>query len=106
MIKYELRKATAEIPVKYKSKIKEGITQNSDILGDIDSSLIKRFDSKDEAVLEFQNKKYHTTIYHQDNLYWIEEYFIQENHYDTDGEWEMDEGSGDIWEITPMPEFE
>ena len=55
---------------------------------------------KEEAEKEL--KKYKTDVCASGSLFTVEEFSIQENEYDEDGEWI---GGGDIWKFTPMEIF-
>ena len=46
--------------------------------------------------------KYKTDVCASGSLFTVEEFSIQENEYDEDGEWI---GGGDIWKFTPMEIF-
>jgi hypothetical protein len=61
---------------------------------------IKSFDTLEDAKEEL--KKYQTSIRELNNgmtYFLIEEYMVEENEYDEDGEWTA---GGDVWAITPM----
>ena len=85
----------AEISWKNRKSIKEGCTTEGE------PELIKSFDTLEEAKEE--RRKFQTSIRKLSNgslsYFEIEEYMVEENDYDEDGEWES---GGDIWEITKM----
>ena len=98
MRKYELRSASVE--VRKFSDIKEGCTCSVDLQNQ-DYFLIKSYDDKEEALKEL--KKYNTTIStlsdHLGRYYLVEEFFVEENEYDEDGDWIS---GGDIWEFSKI----
>lgn len=102
MKKYEIREANAEVFYKEKKELYEGNAQEYNIRKTCngDTELIAAFDTVEEAKEEL--KKYKTRIsyepYHK--IYLFREYFIEENEYDTDGEWI---GGGTIWEYSEFP---
>lgn len=91
-IKYELKKNIKEISHSDRMEIMQGCTLNQE---DQESEIIKSFDNKDDALLELRN--YNTEITELSGeagkYYSISEYYIEENSYNEDCEWE--EG-GDI----------
>ena len=87
MKKFEIVKTTAEISWKERNEIKEGCT-----MYDVDPEKIASFGTKEEAEKEL--KKYKTDVCASGSLFTVEEFSIQENEYDEDGEWI---GGGDIW---------
>lgn len=95
MKKFEIVKTTAEISWKERNEIKEGCT-----MYDVDPEKIASFGTKEEAEKEL--KKYKTDVCASGSLFTVEEFSIQENEYDEDGEWI---GGGDIWKFTPMEIF-
>lgn len=111
MKKYEIRKSGIEIPWKNRMAIKEGITMTED--NNLESELIASFDSVEDAKEELE--KYRSSISkfssHGMTYYLVEEYYVEENVYDEDGEWI--EGGGDIWgfskisiELVEKPSYE
>lgn len=95
MKKFEIVKTTAEISWKERDEIKEGCT-----MYDVEPEKIASFVTKEESEKEL--KKYKTDVCTSGSLFTVEEFSIQENEYDEDGEWI---GGGDIWEFTPMEIF-
>lgn len=99
MIKYEIKKGYEEVSWKDRKKIMPGITVDTD--GDKEPELIAEFDTLEEARKEL--KKYESSIWLLSGgagaYYGIEEYYIEENEYEEDGEW-VDGGS--IWEFSKM----
>ena len=95
MKKFEIVMRRAEISWKNRKSIKEGCTTDGE------PELIKSFDTLEEAKEEL--RKFQTSIRKLSNgslsYFEIEEYMVEENDYDEDGEWES---GGDIWEITKM----
>ena len=98
MKKFELRKNSIEVSWKNRKTIKEGITTTQD---DQYPEIVKSFDNLEDAKNELQ--KYKSNIRELSGgagkYYLIEEYYIEENTYDKDGEWL--EG-GDIWEFSKI----
>ena len=95
MKKFEIVMKRAEIYYKDRVKIKEGCTMDYQ-----DPETIKSFDTLEDAKEEL--KKYQTSIRELNNgmtYFLIEEYMVEENEYDEDGEWTA---GGDVWAITPM----
>lgn len=94
MKKFEICKATETF--KDKKSICKGCTIDA-----TEPELIASFDSKEEALAEL--KKYESDVrkYKHYNMmcYRVEEYYIAENNYEDDGEWES---GGDIWEFSEM----
>ena len=80
MKKFEIVKTTAEISWKERNEIKEGCT-----MYDVDPEKIASFGTKEEAEKEL--KKYKTDVCASGSLFTVEEFSIQENEYDEDGEW-------------------
>lgn len=76
----------------------EGCTVDRD---DINPEVIKTFDNKDEALKELQN--YNTSVTEFRNYYLVEEYYVEEQIQDEDGEF-VD--GGDIWEYSKVKESE
>jgi hypothetical protein len=95
MKKFEIVMRRAEISWKNRKSIKEGCTTEGE------PELIKSFDTLEEAKEEL--RKFQTSIRKLSNgslsYFEIEEYMVEENDYDEDGEWES---GGDLWEITKM----
>lgn len=79
MKKFEIVKTTAEISWKERNEIKEGCT-----MYDVDPEKIASFGTKEEAEKEL--KKYKTDVCASGSLFTVEEFSIQENEYDEDGE--------------------
>ena len=98
MKKFELRKNSIEVSWKNRKTIKEGITTTQD---DQYPEIVKSFDNLEDAKNELQ--KYKSNIRELSGgagkYYLIEEYYIEENTYDKDGEWL--EG-GDILEFSKI----
>ena len=98
MKKFELRKNSIEVSWKNRKTIKEGITTTQD---DQYPEIVSSFDNLEDAKNELQ--KYKSNIRELSGgagkYYLIEEYYIEENTYDKDGEWL--EG-GDIWEFSKI----
>ena len=97
MKKFELVRKNAEISYTDKAKIKEGCTMYSE------PDVIVSFDTLDEAKKELE--KYQTSIRELNNAvpyYLIEEYMIEVNEYDENGNWTS---GGDVLAISPMDGF-
>ena len=95
MKKFEIVMRRAEISWKNRKSIKEGCTMDYQ-----EPETIKSFDTLEDAKEEL--KKYQTSIRELNNgmtYFLIEEYMVEENEYDEDGEWTA---GGDVWAITPM----
>lgn len=91
--KFELKKATREIPYKNKKEIVEGCTTNYD--GDIWPVVINSFDTKDEALEELKKYKSEAEYFSAAVSYYdITEYYVEEIKYDENGEFVDSEG---IW---------
>lgn len=94
MKKFEIYLATETF--KDKKSICKGCTVDA-----TEPELIASFDGKGEALAEL--KKYESDVrkYKHYNMmcYRVEEYYIAENNYEDDGEWES---GGDIWEFSEM----
>ena len=88
MIKYELRKVSADVALKDKDLIKPGFAMEYNIKkhSNGDSDLIKAFDTLEEAKAAFKNYKSICDLTHgfAINFYFFEEYFIQVSEYDED----------------------
>lgn len=96
MLLYEIRKKTAKIPYKKRKEIKEGVTL--ELEGD--SVLIQSFVLKEEAIKKLKGFKSEVREMHYSGTYYlIEEYFIEENLYDSTGEFIS---SGDIVDFSKM----
>ena len=97
-VNFEVRKNSIEISYKNRMEITEGCTVNQD---DKESEIIKQFDKKDDALIELQN--YKTEIKElsggSGKYYLVTEYYVEENTYDEDGEWES---GGDVWEFSKI----
>ena len=94
MKKFDLIMKRAEISYTDKVKIKEGCTMYSE------PDIIASFDTLDEAKKELE--KYQTSIRELNNAvpyYLIEEYMIEINEYDENGNWTS---GGDVLAISPM----
>ena len=98
MKKFELRKNSIEVSWKNRKTIKEGITTTQD---DQYPEIVSSFDNLEDAKNELQ--KYKSNIRELSGgagkYYLIEEYYIEENTYDKDGEWLE---CGDIWEFSKI----
>ena len=93
MKKFELVAKRVEISYTDKAKIKEGCTIYSE------PDMIASFDTMEEALQALS--KHQTSIRELNNAvpyYLVEEYMIEVNEYDEDGEWT----SGDVLAISPM----
>ena len=96
MLLYEIRKKTGEIPYKKRKEINEGVTL--ELEGD--SVLIESFVLKEEAIKKLKELKSEVREMHYSGTYYlIEEYFIEENLYDSTGEFIS---SGDIVDFSKM----
>nr|DAQ89923.1 MAG TPA: hypothetical protein [Caudoviricetes sp.] len=94
MKKFELVAKRVEISYTDRDRIKEGCTMYSE------PDIIERFDTLDEARKELE--KYQTSIRELNNAvpyYSIEEYMIEANEYDENGNWTA---GGDVLAISPM----
>lgn len=100
MKKYEIYYNTIELPHKKADLIKPGVT--IDAATDIYPEKISSHDTLEEA--KEMLKVYCTTIqnFSSNHHYFIEEYYVEENEYDDDGDWVE---CGGIWEFT-QPEIE
>jgi hypothetical protein len=98
MKKYELLKDSIEVSWKNRKMIREGVTFDG---ADRNPEKVASFDDLDQARLELQ--KYESSITELSSplgkCFRVEEYFIEENHYDDEGEWE---GGGDVWGYSKM----
>lgn len=93
MKKYELKKANIEVSYNERCEIKEGVTNGCE-----EPELVKSFDTLEEAKEELN--RYQSSITKlSGGIYNVEEYYIEQNIYDEDGEWV--EG-GDIWAYSKM----
>lgn len=103
MKKYEIRYVTAEVALKDKELIKPGMAQqyNIDKNGNGDTELITSYDTVEEAKTDLKNRKSSVSLTSSfsNKYYLVEEYFIEENEYDEDGEWIS---GGDIWGYSEM----
>ena len=68
---------------------------------DTNPEVIKTFDNKDEALEEL--KKYNTQVTDYRSYLLVEEYYVEEQEQDEDGEF-VD--GGDIWEYSKLEECE
>ena len=107
MRKYEVREVSAEVALKDKRLIEPGMAQNynSEKSGNGDTNLIASYDTVEEAMADLKQRKSSvslTSSFSGKKYYLVEEYFIEENEYDEDGDWI----SGDIWEYSEMPCYE
>lgn len=97
-MKYELKECVREVKYKERKEIVKGCTVDQE---DYESTLIKSFDSKEDALEEL--KKYKSSIHEfSSNIgrcYEVTEYFVEEVEYDEDDEWIA---GGDIWEFSEM----
>ena len=89
MKKYVLYENKAEV-----KKVYEGCTVDE---YDIDATLIKSFDDKDEALEELKN--YDSSVTDYNRYYLVEEYYVEEQ--DEDGE--IIE-SGNVWGFSKLPD--
>lgn len=100
-IRYELKTSKTEVEYRKKEQLKEGASEERDP----SPELIETFESKQEALEEL--KKYRTEIHLMqgatNKYYHITEYYVEEAHYDSDGEWI---GGGDILEFSEFPTIE
>lgn len=97
MKKYVLKKDSIEVKYKDRKEIAPGVVLSSD---NQEPETIKLFDNKEDALKELQ--KYKSSIAkhtYNGTIYVVEEYYVEENTYDEDGEWL--EG-GDVWEFSQM----
>ena len=100
MTRFELKKNTRE--VKHLKDIYKGCTfcQNEYF-----PEIIKPYDNKEDAMKALES--YETEIQRLSNgagtFYQVTEYYVEENVYDEDGEWES---GGDVWEFSEIPESE
>lgn len=96
MTKFEIKKDSIEVLWKNRKVIKEGIVIDSD---NQNPELINSYDTLEEASKAIKN--YNTTIRELSGsagkYYLVEEYYIEENVYDEDGEFERCDG---IWEFS------
>lgn len=95
MIKYDLMKSRVEVRNKNRLLIAPGCTY--DFEGDIDSELIRQFDTKEDAIASLGECRTH--IFKSGTLYIVDEYYIQKNEYDEDGDLEC---TLDICEVSKM----
>ena len=95
MKKFEIRKSSAEI--RNKLDIAEGCTY----LIDEDPKIINTYDSIEEARKFLASLKTSISEYSSPigKIYSVEEYYIEENEYDEDGEWVS---GGDVWDYSPI----
>ena len=87
MKRIELRKASIEIPYRDRKEIKEGVT----LLDDTPvSELIESFNENEEDKAKKRLNEYKTSISELSRAnrtyYLVEEYYLEENKYDEDGE--------------------
>jgi len=94
MKKFEIRKNTIVIAYKNRKDIKAGITLTGD---NQEPEIMGTYSTLEEAKEEL--KKYTSLIDKMGSFFGIEEYYIEENVYDEDDEWEA---GGDVWEFSPM----
>ena len=98
MKKYEIRKNTAEVKYRDRFDIKKGVTLFGN---DQDPEVVETFDDLSEAREALL--RYETSICISNTaagtMYSIEEYYIEENMYDEDGDWLS---GGDVWDFTQM----
>lgn len=104
MTKFDLKENSIEVSRKDRKSIKEGIALCAI---DTDPLTIASFDSLDDAKKEL--KKYKSCITELSGSYLIEEYYIEENIYDEDGDWldfcEIHECSKMVIELVEEPSF-
>lgn len=86
-VKYELRKRSVEILYKNRNDIVEGVTSAYD---ECDSELVKTFDELELNAAKNELNEYKTNIRelcgNVGTYYLVEEYYIEENGYNEDGE--------------------
>lgn len=92
MRKYVLYENTTEV-----KKVYEGCTVDE---RDIEPTEIKTFDSKDEALEEL--KKYDSSVRDYGRYYLVEEYYVEEQERDENGE-VIEDGFG-IWGYSKLPD--
>ena len=98
--KYELRKASSEIPYTKKKDIRPGcaVVGTAEL---VEPEIIGSFCTLDSALDAL--KKYKSSVEltqgYASKFYTVTEYYVEENHYDEDGEWF---GGGDIWAYADM----
>lgn len=102
-LKYELRKATAEIKLSHKNEIKAGCTLVYHVTEsrDIESEVIATFGNIDDArkALEGYESTVSLDSSFASKFYMVTEYYIEENVYSEDGEWMH---GGDVWDFSKM----
>lgn len=102
---YELRKIREEIPLSYIKKYGEieGVTVNYAYeRGNLESEVIEMYNDLDAAKAELDHYTSSVTLVQGSTkkFYVVEEYYIEENLYNADGDW-ID--GGDIIEFSRMP---
>ena len=95
MKKFEIVKNTIE--VKKGTEYRQGITQNVELNRDQYPEILESFSTLEEAKTALKN--YTSEVEDYSTYLMITEYFIQENQYDEDGDWEA---GGDVWEYAPL----
>ena len=95
MKRFEIVKNTIE--VKKGTEYRQGITQNVELNRDQYPEILESFNTLEEAKTAL--KKYNSEVEDYSTYLMITEYFIQENQYDEDGDWEA---GGDVWEYAPL----
>jgi hypothetical protein len=95
--KFELKEISVEVPFAEKKTIEKGRAVHSEN----EPELIKSFETEDDALATLS--KYETTVktlYNHGMTYFlVEEFFVEINEYDEDGEWI---NGGDVVEISDM----
>lgn len=94
---FEVRRDSREFYYKNRKKIEGFCVQTNDN----DPEIISTFDTLDEAKALLSTLESSVVYYEGSpfNFYRVEQYYIEENEYDEDGEWVS---GGDIWEWTPV----
>lgn len=93
-VKFDIVKNSVEVSFKERKSIREGISVSRD---DYTEEVEKSFKNAEDALLELQNHK--TEIKEGGGVYDVEEYYVQENKYDMDGELLE---NGDILQFSKM----
>lgn len=97
MIRYNVYKKSIEVSFKDRQIIRPGVVHTE---FDGEPEEIKGFDTLDKA-REFL-KGFKTTIQYMSNVYFVEEYYIEENEYnDDDVDYEYPSG-GEVWGYSKM----
>ena len=94
---FEIKKGYLEINKSHKDRVAQGVVCSNDE----NAQVLTSFNSLDEAKKYFEDNHFFTDIsFRSGKFYEINEYWIEENTYDEEGEW--CEG-GDVWEISKFP---